>query len=83
MQDIIFNFGFFFFVSSTDSIDIAFCFFTFSRSQCVINIRSVANHSSEEDDFSANNAVLSIIDLAGAEREKKTGNQVPLYFPFL
>ncbi|KAL5557857.1 hypothetical protein UlMin_034068 [Ulmus minor] len=46
-----------------------------SRSQCIINIRSVANDSDREDDYKANNAVLSIIDLAGAEREKRTGNQ--------
>jgi len=28
----------------------------------------------------SNSAVLTIIDLAGAEREKRTGNQVPLIF---
>ncbi|GMN35815.1 hypothetical protein TIFTF001_005546 [Ficus carica] len=46
-----------------------------SRSQCIINIRSVAKDSDGEGDSQANNAVLSIIDLAGAERERKTGNQ--------
>ncbi|KAF3446797.1 hypothetical protein FNV43_RR11977 [Rhamnella rubrinervis] len=35
-----------------------------SRSQCIINIRRVAD-----------NAILDIIDLAGAERERRTGNQ--------
>lgn len=43
-----------------------------SRSQCIINISSVAYKIGEVD----NNAVLTIVDLAGAEREKRTGNQV-------
>ncbi|KAK7859218.1 kinesin-like protein kin-6 [Quercus suber] len=42
-----------------------------SRSQCIINISSVVNKADEVD----NNAVLTIVDLAGAEREKRTGNQ--------
>ncbi|KAF5455756.1 hypothetical protein F2P56_025302 [Juglans regia] len=42
-----------------------------SRSQCIININSVANKVDEV----GNNAVLTIVDLAGAEREKRTGNQ--------
>ncbi|XP_024030295.1 kinesin-like protein KIN-6 [Morus notabilis] len=46
-----------------------------SRSQCIIKISSVRNNPDGEDDSEANNAVLNIIDLAGAEREKKTGNQ--------
>lgn len=56
-----------------------FCFRNFSRSQCIINIRSATKFEGE-DDYQTNNAVLSIVDLAGAEREKKTGNQVPLFF---
>lgn len=43
-----------------------------SRSQCIINISSVINKADEVD----SNAVLTIVDLAGAEREKRTGNQV-------
>ncbi|PON73385.1 Kinesin-like protein [Parasponia andersonii] len=46
-----------------------------SRSQCIINICSVASKFKGEDDYQGNNVVLSIVDLAGAEREKKTGNQ--------
>ncbi|KAG7971650.1 hypothetical protein I3843_07G146100 [Carya illinoinensis] len=42
-----------------------------SRSQCIININSVVNKVDEV----GNNAVLTIVDLAGAEREKRTGNQ--------
>lgn len=42
-----------------------------SRSQCIINISNVVNKADEVD----NNAVLTIVDLAGAEREKRTGNQ--------
>ncbi len=51
------------------------CFFLLhacSRSQCIINISNVVNKADEVD----NNAVLTIVDLAGAEREKRTGNQV-------
>lgn len=47
-----------------------------SRSQCIINISNVSNKSAGENDVEVNDAVLSIIDLAGAEREKRTGNQV-------
>ncbi|XP_062100316.1 kinesin-like protein KIN-6 isoform X3 [Humulus lupulus] len=46
-----------------------------SRSQCIINIHSVASEFEGEDEYQTNSAVLSIVDLAGAEREKKTGNQ--------
>ncbi|XP_050364990.1 kinesin-like protein KIN-6 [Argentina anserina] len=46
-----------------------------SRSQCIINIRGVADKFEGEDDDRSNEVVLSIVDLAGAEREKKTGNQ--------
>ncbi|XP_023002221.1 kinesin-like protein KIN-6 isoform X3 [Cucurbita maxima] len=46
---------------------------TSSRSQCIINIRRVANQDEVEDTL--NCAVLTIADLAGAEREKRTGNQ--------
>ncbi|KAG6585535.1 Kinesin-like protein KIN-6, partial [Cucurbita argyrosperma subsp. sororia] len=44
-----------------------------SRSQCIINIRRVANQDEVEDTL--NCAILTIADLAGAEREKRTGNQ--------
>ncbi|GFP95249.1 kinesin-like protein kif3a [Phtheirospermum japonicum] len=43
-----------------------------SRSQCIINIRYDSGKDGEEVD---SNAMLTIVDLAGAEREKKTGNQ--------
>lgn len=42
-----------------------------SRSQCIINIHSFVR----DPDVEPNNAVLTIVDLAGAEREKRTGNQ--------
>ncbi|PIA55459.1 hypothetical protein AQUCO_00700032v1 [Aquilegia coerulea] len=45
-----------------------------SRSQCIINIRC-APEVTDGDEVLSNNAVLTIVDLAGAEREKKTGNQ--------
>ncbi|KNA17632.1 hypothetical protein SOVF_077930 isoform B [Spinacia oleracea] len=41
-----------------------------SRSQCIINIRCAA-----EDTEGESEAVLTFVDLAGAEREKKTGNK--------
>lgn len=47
-----------------------------SRSQCIINLRCTANELSRGDGVHANDSVLTIIDLAGAEREKRTGNQV-------
>ncbi|KAJ4823535.1 hypothetical protein Tsubulata_034188 [Turnera subulata] len=43
-----------------------------SRSQCVINIHTVVNGKLQSQ---TENSVLTIVDLAGAEREKKTGNQ--------
>ncbi|KZV33162.1 bipolar kinesin KRP-130-like [Dorcoceras hygrometricum] len=43
-----------------------------SRSQCIINIRCGCNKGKEDI---AGRSVLSIVDLAGAEKEKKTGNQ--------
>ncbi|KAK1406559.1 hypothetical protein QVD17_41985 [Tagetes erecta] len=43
-----------------------------SRSQCIINIRCDL-HNLDEDQLCT--AVLTIVDLAGAEREKRTGNQ--------
>ncbi|GFS35984.1 ATP binding microtubule motor family protein [Actinidia rufa] len=46
-----------------------------SRSQCIIYIRSTPNKMDEEVDLQSNSAVLTIVDLAGAEREKRTGNQ--------
>ncbi|XP_028076962.1 kinesin-like protein KIN-6 isoform X2 [Camellia sinensis] len=47
-----------------------------SRSQCIINIRSAPNKINEEVDLQSDSVVLTIVDLAGAEREKRTGNQV-------
>ncbi|KAF8023556.1 hypothetical protein BT93_F0920 [Corymbia citriodora subsp. variegata] len=44
-----------------------------SRSQCLINIRNVSTKQDEED--RSNAAILTIADLAGAERERRTGNQ--------
>nr|XP_011459106.1 PREDICTED: armadillo repeat-containing kinesin-like protein 1 [Fragaria vesca subsp. vesca] len=46
-----------------------------SRSQCIINIRGVAHKFDGGDNNKPNEVVLSIVDLAGAEREKRTGNQ--------
>ncbi|KAK8580819.1 hypothetical protein V6N12_071071 [Hibiscus sabdariffa] len=46
-----------------------------SRSQCIINIRGGTEISDPENNEQSNSAVLSIVDLAGAEREKRTGNQ--------
>lgn len=66
------------------------CFSTkfYSRSQCIINIRRGSEQSGEEfDGNTSNNTILTIVDLAGAEREKKTGNQVlaciELYLPLV
>ncbi|KAL2499316.1 ATP binding microtubule motor family protein [Abeliophyllum distichum] len=47
-----------------------------SRSQCIINIRCVPKKGDgETDDQGNSSSVLTIVDFAGAEREKKTGNQ--------
>ncbi|XP_073134155.1 kinesin-like protein KIN-6 [Henckelia pumila] len=46
-----------------------------SRSQCIINIRCDPKKTIEDIDGKSRTAVLSIVDLAGAEKEKKTGNQ--------
>ncbi|KAJ4964054.1 hypothetical protein NE237_023993 [Protea cynaroides] len=47
-----------------------------SRSQCIINIRSFLKKIDDDKaEVRAKNAVLTIVDLAGAEREKRTGNQ--------
>ncbi|KAL0360529.1 UNVERIFIED_CONTAM: Kinesin-like protein KIN-6 [Sesamum radiatum] len=46
-----------------------------SRSQCIINIRWGSEKGDEEVDGKTSTATLTIVDLAGAEREKKTGNQ--------
>ncbi|XP_013593777.1 PREDICTED: kinesin-like protein KIF22 isoform X1 [Brassica oleracea var. oleracea] len=43
-----------------------------SRSQCIINIRAASDGVSNE---TTADAMLTIVDLAGAEREKRTGNQ--------
>ncbi|KAF2310136.1 hypothetical protein GH714_006684 [Hevea brasiliensis] len=39
------------------------------------NIHSLLNKCDKELDVQSNNAVLTIVDLAGAERERRTGNQ--------
>ncbi|XP_056173193.1 kinesin-like protein KIN-6 isoform X2 [Syzygium oleosum] len=44
-----------------------------SRSQCLINIRNVSTKHDGED--RSNAAIMTIADLAGAERERRTGNQ--------
>ncbi|XP_039170699.1 kinesin-like protein KIN-6 isoform X2 [Eucalyptus grandis] len=44
-----------------------------SRSQCLINIRNVSTKQDGEDQSNA--AIITIADLAGAERERRTGNQ--------
>ncbi|KAK2446515.1 ATP binding microtubule motor family protein [Trifolium repens] len=46
-----------------------------SRSQCIISIRDVPKKCKGVVNSKSNDAVLTIIDLAGAEREKRTGNQ--------
>ncbi|CAL9157038.1 unnamed protein product [Musa hybrid cultivar] len=46
----------------------------FFRSHCIINIRKTEKSLSEHS-VSLHSAVLTIADLAGAERERKTGNQ--------
>eukprot|EP00257_Ricinus_communis_P016638 XP_015574871.1 kinesin-like protein KIN-6 isoform X2 [Ricinus communis] len=46
-----------------------------SRSQCIINIHGLVDKCNREVDVQPNNAVLTIVDLAGAERERRTGNQ--------
>ncbi|KAK9062749.1 hypothetical protein SSX86_019938 [Deinandra increscens subsp. villosa] len=43
-----------------------------SRSQCIINIRCDLDNLDEDQSCTA---ILTIVDLAGAEREKRTGNQ--------
>ncbi|KAJ0702329.1 putative plus-end-directed kinesin ATPase [Helianthus annuus] len=43
-----------------------------SRSQCIINIRCDLDNLDEDQ---SRTAILTIVDLAGAEREKRTGNQ--------
>ncbi|CAA0841162.1 ATP binding microtubule motor family protein [Striga hermonthica] len=45
-----------------------------SRSQCIINIRCDSENVSDEVDDKDMSSMLTIVDLAGAEREKKTGN---------
>ncbi|KAG2321121.1 hypothetical protein Bca52824_014334 [Brassica carinata] len=46
-----------------------------SRSQCIINIRAAFDGVSNETKVQSGDAMLTIVDLAGAEREKRTGNQ--------
>ncbi|KAH9308256.1 hypothetical protein KI387_036167, partial [Taxus chinensis] len=47
-----------------------------SRSQCIINVRSSPKMGDgQRNECKLGEAVLIIADLAGAEREKKTGNQ--------
>lgn len=51
-----------------------------SRSHCIINIRCTGKNLDREGFVQENNSVLTVVDLAGAEREKKTGNQVWRFF---
>lgn len=72
---------FFFFALAVCFLKSLFCLsvllsYICSRSQCIINLRCTANELSRGDGVHANDAVLTIIDLTGAEREKRTGNQV-------
>ncbi|XP_057431037.1 kinesin-like protein KIN-6 isoform X2 [Lotus japonicus] len=46
-----------------------------SRSQCIISIHDVPQKCKGVVNSKSNGAVLTIIDLAGSEREKRTGNQ--------
>ncbi|XP_027354591.1 kinesin-like protein KIN-6 [Abrus precatorius] len=46
-----------------------------SRSQCIINICDVPQKCKGVVNPKSNGAVLTIVDFAGAEREKRTGNQ--------
>ncbi|KVI07799.1 Kinesin, motor domain-containing protein, partial [Cynara cardunculus var. scolymus] len=46
-----------------------------SRSQCIINIRNDLDDIDEDAGTQSCTAFLTIVDLAGAEREKRTGNQ--------
>ncbi|KMT00304.1 hypothetical protein BVRB_1g016570 isoform B [Beta vulgaris subsp. vulgaris] len=46
-----------------------------SRSQCIINIRYAADETKGEMESLPCEAALTFVDLAGAEREKKTGNK--------
>ncbi|KAJ0969936.1 hypothetical protein J5N97_022813 [Dioscorea zingiberensis] len=47
-----------------------------SRSQCIINIRNARQTFDDDNKVLPSGAVLTIADLAGAEKERKTGNQV-------
>ncbi|KAJ9542378.1 hypothetical protein OSB04_028884 [Centaurea solstitialis] len=46
-----------------------------SRSQCIINIRTDLDIIDQDAGTQSSTALLTIVDLAGAEREKRTGNQ--------
>ncbi|XP_068640038.1 kinesin-like protein KIN-6 isoform X2 [Aristolochia californica] len=46
-----------------------------SRSQCIITLRKETKRVDNEDEVATSSPVLTIVDLAGAERERKTGNQ--------
>ncbi|KAK3151911.1 hypothetical protein QOZ80_2BG0151970 [Eleusine coracana subsp. coracana] len=46
-----------------------------SRSQCIITIRAVHKNIDVKSEHLPSGAVLTIADLAGAERERRTGNQ--------
>ncbi|KAJ1277422.1 hypothetical protein BS78_04G002500 [Paspalum vaginatum] len=48
-----------------------------SRSQCIITIRADHKSRGRDSGHSLSSAVLTIADLAGAERERRTGNQGP------
>lgn len=50
----------------------------YSRSQCIINIRH-ALKSSHRDYDKLKTVIFTIVDLAGAERERRTGVQVYVF----
>lgn len=53
-----------------------------SRSQCIINVRCDLDNLDEDAAAQSCTAMLTIVDLAGAEREKRTGNQVQIVIGF-
>ncbi|XBI28233.1 hypothetical protein VPH35_052507 [Triticum aestivum] len=46
-----------------------------SRSQCIITIRAVHKKIEQQSEYPISGSVLTIADLAGAERKKNTGNK--------
>lgn len=62
-------------ISTVNIIHLNVILYLYSRSQCIINIRCDLHNLDEDHPCTA---VLTIVDLAGAEREKRTGNQVQI-----